>query len=907
MAPTTTKRRGPGTEELRKVRDRELELRRLSGDVSCADCRRLKLKCDKKTPCSSCIRRGAESLCPLGARGGSNQNSRSALMNTSSHFFERWKRKVTLLSERVRALEDALAVESEARGGSGSHPLLAEELLEIKQTLSDEESEDDDDDEEDQANQLLGAFGTLSIDESRTMRYLGPAASEEVLENSAPSRLPFASSESGHLSREIIHSSRSFPFAPLFLDQSEESLLSQLISYLPPFERATALYEAFFRNLSWLAAPVERSCIVSEIVPIFYSRRKPANPGSIHTDHAHDLALLFALFACGAAGDLTQSPLNDEAMQYHTLAKAAIGVKSIMHGASLSGVQTLYLLGAYDIYSGQKKSQEDAWKMVTLGSCMAATIGLHRDPSRWCFDAKMIERRRRVFWEIYLIDIWQSLESGRPSIFRPCVIDCEFPSDSFATIGEDGEVIESVGNWRYRFLRDIAADICEKVTSTRSLRYRDVLELDRKIRDFPLHPFAIKHRPQDLGIDEEFHKIYPLVTAWNKEESLMYIHRNFFARAILDFPDNPMRSPFAASFLATYRSACSVMRVCRENMHLIYLTILRVWHVWSLCLTSGVIAGAVASLGTSVSFATSAFVELEYTIALFEKFCDHKVAKHGLPLLRRLREKAIVALRRPRTHNQTNADAAGRRAIIPTIRKETDGADEELLIFRGTTRIVERRSASSPTDHNGSLLPGQESLANSENYMETVRKPDRFDNSLPPRNPLVSHNQQYTAPVGDFQNSQSVCEDAQSTGTFHVSQASSDAWLSELEGMFGSSAALQQPHLHSVSNAQQVGGMPPASDWPAGSNYAQQPMSVPNDFYYLANMPTFPYDGSAGAGASAPDVVLNETVSTEDWHRFMQQSGFSSTPPFDFSLDSFLSPVTSTAPDWQPVHTATSF
>ena len=43
-----------------------------------------------------------------------------------------------------------------------------------------------------------------------------------------------------------------------------------------------------------------------------------------------------------------------------------------------------------------------------------------------------------------------------------------------------------------------------------------------------------------------------------------------------------------------------------------------------------VIAGTVASLGTSVSFATSAFVELEYTISLFEKFGEHKVAKHGL-------------------------------------------------------------------------------------------------------------------------------------------------------------------------------------------------------------------------------------------------------------------------------------
>ncbi|KAL5485158.1 hypothetical protein ACEPAI_7800 [Sanghuangporus weigelae] len=901
MASTASKRRNPGSEELRRVRDRELELRRLSGEVSCADCRRLKLKCDKKIPCSSCVRRGAESLCPLGGRGGVNRSSRGALTNTPSYSSERWKRKATLLSKRVRALEDALALESEARGGSGSHPLLAEELLEIKQYLSDDESEDDDEEKE-EADQLLGAFGTLSIDESRTMRYLGPAASEsallmEVLENSAPPRLPITSSESGHLSREITHSSRSFPFAPLFLDQSEESLLSQLISYLPPFERATALYEAFFGNLSWLIEPVDRSSFVSEIVPLFYPRRKPAPLGNIRAEHAHDLALLFVVFACGAVGDLTQSPSNDEALRFHTLAKAAMGVKSIMHGASLTGVQTLYLLGAYDIYTGEKKSQEDAWKMMTLGSCMAASIGLHRDPSRWGFDAKMIERRRRVFWEIYLIDILLSLGSGRPSIFRPCVVDCEFPSDTLARIGEDGEVIESVSQWRYRFLRDITADICEKLSSARPLRYRDVLELDRKIREFALHPFAIDHQPQDgdLGVDEGLHKIYPLITAWCREEALMYIHRNFFARAILDFPDNPMRSPFAASFLATYKSASNVIRMCREHMHVMYLTTLRVWQIWSLSLTCGVIAGAVASLGPSVSFATLAFVELEYTIALYEKFGDHKVAKHGLPLLRRILEKAIDALSQPRTQHPTTDHTARPRTILPTIRKETDEADEELLILRGSTRTIERRSASSLAGDNGLVSPDQSLLPSAESYVEPVRKPDCFDSSFPLKNSLAASNQQYTTPIG-FQSSRSLHEDTQSTGKPRTPQPSSDAWLAELEGLLGSNA-FQHPNPLSVfNNVHQAEEDPLAIDWPAGA-YPPQSMSLPNVSYDSADVPILPYDEGVGMTGSVPDVLLNETVSTEDWRRFMQQSGFSSTPPFDFALDSFFSPGTPTAPD----------
>lgn len=141
-------------------------------------------------------------------------------------------------------------------------------------------------------------------------------------------------------------------------------------------------------------------------------------------------------------------------------------------------------------------------------------------------------------------------------------------------------------------MRDIGSEVCGKLTSARPLKYRDVLELDRKIREFAAHPSLslLNHRPSNEGFgqDEESRRIYPLFTAWTKEEYLMLVHRNFFAKAIIDFPDNPMRSPFAASFLTTFRCASTVIRMCRENMHTLYPIILRVWHVWSLCLLSGV-------------------------------------------------------------------------------------------------------------------------------------------------------------------------------------------------------------------------------------------------------------------------------------------------------------------------------
>ena len=61
----------------------DIEVKRARGEISCAECRRcvplslvlrfrtqhrrLKLKCDKKLPCGSCVRRGCTTICPNGA------------------------------------------------------------------------------------------------------------------------------------------------------------------------------------------------------------------------------------------------------------------------------------------------------------------------------------------------------------------------------------------------------------------------------------------------------------------------------------------------------------------------------------------------------------------------------------------------------------------------------------------------------------------------------------------------------------------------------------------------------------------------------------------------------------------------------------------------------------------------
>ncbi|KAH8801809.1 hypothetical protein DL96DRAFT_1634882 [Flagelloscypha sp. PMI_526] len=48
------------------------------GLAACAECKRMKLKCDKKVPCSTCVRRECSSICPTGVLA-SRHESRSIL------------------------------------------------------------------------------------------------------------------------------------------------------------------------------------------------------------------------------------------------------------------------------------------------------------------------------------------------------------------------------------------------------------------------------------------------------------------------------------------------------------------------------------------------------------------------------------------------------------------------------------------------------------------------------------------------------------------------------------------------------------------------------------------------------------------------------------------------------------
>ncbi|OCB91794.1 hypothetical protein A7U60_g938 [Sanghuangporus baumii] len=597
------------------------------------------------------------------------QGSRFVLANT-----DKLHEKLVEMSKRIRQLEDALQV-MHAITSPTRHPLLSDDLLAIKSGIgvfSDKTGSLND--AEELANELSSELGTLSISERGEACFMGRGSSEALLAVMSEATTEqdtlmndFLSPSA--LSRQILLMSDTFPFS---IDcHPKAQILEMIEAQLPPYARATALAEAYLANIAWSLLLVDREQIFEELLPLVYRRsRNTHNVDVDESQYVHHLALLLCVFASGASGDLTLPVGNDEAELYNHLARAALGLKSVFAGLTMESVQAILMMAVYDFNSSRRYSLEPSWKMLYFGLSLALSIGLHRDPARWNMDPSLMYRRRRVFWEIFALDKWKSLESGRPAMFNLREVDCEFPEDREATLDEQGQQTPGYWHWKYGFVKELLAPIAEQLCQTKPSKYSEILDLDRKVREYPTH-HTLQNRVGDFDEDvaTDLRRYNSSVL---REIALLFAHRSFFARALLENPTRPLGSPFVSSLLSAYASAMTVLQIIRVYFEKYPQILLRQWMIWAHGVTSSVIVGCVACRGPVSPVAASALKELVHSVEMFKAAQLHPVPRRALPFLLRLLEKA-------RSANQPPPREAG-------------SAHQELSILGGAPIFLNRAS-----------------------------------------------------------------------------------------------------------------------------------------------------------------------------------------------------------------------
>ncbi|KAJ3921626.1 fungal-specific transcription factor domain-containing protein, partial [Lentinula edodes] len=726
-APSRRKEKNLSSEELK-----DIEQKRLKGELSCAECRRLKLRCDKKLPCSSCRRRGCESICPCGTLEA-GVGTRFILASTNQ-----LHSKISLMSSRIRALEDALAI-FQASVSSERHPLLEDELLKIKFGSEVKDSEDDSVILDSQGEKsttagvttslnrsvdttTLDAFGTLTLGEEGEMKYFGRSAGSEtlILTISPAHALSFTEDDKDALPSEVYALAVDYDQGA----QSQSPLtVSDLLQHLPTRSRTQTLAQSYFDHASLFFRAMKKDELFNTVLPLLYpsspsssamtSNTPPttgSNPSETQTSMTtsfevlssrqlpspHLLSAIFFILALGSFFDLSASVrkyVPESQMWFELGRKALICRKNSTStfaappSSADDTVRALGLMATYCSMSGKKYARDSAWCGMSLAAKVAQGSGMHRDPARWHMDPVTVQRRRALWWEVCTSDISHSVALGRPPSIHLSFVDCEFPTDEEATLSDtEGEVM---GFWRmkYTFAREGFTPVISTTLTAKSPTYSTIMDLDRKIRELSLPPgfkpyVSLYEDGPDIYHDSHL-ALRDFYASQHRTVTMLYLHRSFFAHAMLTHPSNPLMSPFALSFLAAYRAASVIIKAAVHFYDRCPAVVPRVWfltyHVFSAAMT----VGTVVKRSPNSSIAKSALNDLGQALNLFEK-CASSSHRNRIAytLLRRLKENADRAYTQYLTRAKGSLDPS-------SFSKTPIGTDDnELAIWGGKTSLL---------------------------------------------------------------------------------------------------------------------------------------------------------------------------------------------------------------------------
>lgn len=200
--------------------------------------------------------------------------------------------------------------------------------------------------------------------------------------------------------------------------------------------------------------------------------------------------------------------------------------------------------------------------------------------------------------------------------------------------------------WKARFGAECVSAVVQGTLTSRAPKYSIILDLDRKVRDMEMPLYAQQAQTLNLGsnmdganlglgLGETMSRFMPI----NYRElsacvphsylvqkelimrcihiALLYIHRCFFAHAISTHPNDPIKSAYAPSFLAGYRSACTILGSVRQQFTLFPRQIARFWVLWTHAFSAAVSCFSLFFFPFPLFFFSSFFFCISLLPALF--------------------------------------------------------------------------------------------------------------------------------------------------------------------------------------------------------------------------------------------------------------------------------------------------
>lgn len=618
-----------------KVKEQKLKKKPGRRPTSCAECRRLKLKCDRQVPCEKCVNRGCAKICPDGCLEPSRGN-RMVLSGT-----QELHDRIDDLCARIRELEDALR-DLQGQHSDEPHPLLRTDVLRPRSQLSTEasikhlsrEGAELSSDESPLPSPELepeprlvfhpvanlddtDSFGTLKVHDNGASKYMGKTARSELLMDIPGSSLDF---------RELY--------------QDRNSSQDHVLSRLPVMSQATLLCDIYLKNVNALYAPLSRTELLDDNLQAIYRMGHSSRSCQMY----HSAALLFATFALACHFD-DQRP--ETGYEYYQLARMALNLAPPSRYTTLLSIQTMVNLAQYLDLSGWDNGLDSAWLDIGQAVRLGFSIGLHLNPTRWRLPCNDVEKRKHIFWQLFVADTWSSFYLGRPPSICSSYVDTPLPSldSTQASLGVSQAFPFQI--WFYGYTKMLNSVMANGMASIPP-SYLDVLDLDRRVREHTV-PSVWKLDPNPSPVSQDVH-FYRWFVLASKEIALMNLHRPYFAQALCEqVGDKGLHDHrYIASIVAIYRSSWRIVTALDLTWALAPDTIRRTNMPWSQGLSAMIVLTLLITRAPTSHLVAPALKVLHGLQALFLTASHTCRSAHLLlPSIQRLYNKAYESVNPP--------------------------------------------------------------------------------------------------------------------------------------------------------------------------------------------------------------------------------------------------------------------
>lgn len=366
---------------------------------------------------------------------------------------------------------------------------------------------------------------TASSEDNLNTTYLGPSSGLTIAEN-----LTRIFPDVSWTKKEIpVHS-----IEPMGLPSPSRS--EQDKTAVPGDETGSEILEAYFKNMHARLPFLDRT----EILNLHARRHDSMSGETSFCNHLEKFRMfkLFMVYAIGAAvRQMTESCKSTPPSMYHS---TALQFDSTLRmSSSLSGIEARMLSVLYNL---RFSSNSRVWIEVGIAMRICTDLGLHRKPHYSRLDPSDAQRRRRLFWSVYVVERYVSWSLGRPFSIAEEEIDADIPDDTDDPVKSGQIAVQTAG----------LPSNHEETQVPNLRRFIAIIRLQRIMSQMRTRIYRLDQKPSALVSEirplmaalEEYERNIPSLTP--DENDFLRMHWNNCIRMLLQpflsilQPENPL-------------------------------------------------------------------------------------------------------------------------------------------------------------------------------------------------------------------------------------------------------------------------------------------------------------------------------------------------------------------------------